>query len=150
MVTQKFIHVREVEPEDLFSVYRIAQVSFKDPYPLKLLRHIYETNPDGFLVAEVDESVVGYLIGIVRWGNVGHILAIAVDESFRRNGVGSALMINAFNRLKEHGASSVELEARVSNEEAQNFYDELGFESREIVPDYYSDGEAAVSMVYDL
>ncbi len=150
MVAQKFIHVREVKPEDLFSVYKIAQISFKDPYPLKLLRHIYETNPDGFLVAEVDKKVVGYLIGVVRWGNIGHILAIAVDESFRRNGIGSALMLNAFKRLRENGAGQVELEARVSNEEAQNFYSKLGFEAKEIIPSYYSDGESAVSMVYEL
>jgi len=91
---------------------------------------------------------VGYLIGLVRWGNVGHILAIAVKESYRREGVGSALIINAIDRFKKKGANRIKLEVRVSNEDAQKFYDKMGFETREVVPAYYSDGEAAISMEY--
>ena len=149
-MVQEFIHVREVEQSDLLTVYQIARNSFKDPYPLKLLRHIYKTNSEGFLVAEINDEVVGYLIGVVRWGSVGHVLAIAVKEPYRRRRVGSSLMINAFSRFREQGAKKVELEARVSNEGAQDFYKRLGFESKEIVPAYYSDGEAAVSMEHEL
>lgn len=148
MVTQKIIHVRDAESQDLRSVYEIAQNSFKDPYPLRLIRHIHSTNPEGFLVAEIDESIVGYLIGIVRWGNVGHVLAIAVDESHRREGVGTSLMINALERLRKHGASQVKLEVRAGNEGAQKFYERLGFEPEEVVPSYYSDGEAAITVKY--
>lgn len=148
MVAQKIIHIRDIRPEDLRSVYEIAQDSFKDPYPLRLLRHIRDTNPEGFLVAEIGGEIVGYLIGVLRWGDIGHILAIAVDESYRREGVGSALMINVLDRLKRKGASRVKLEVRASNELAQKFYDKMGFESREMVPAYYSDGEAAISMEY--
>lgn len=148
MVSQKIIHVRDAESQDLRSVYKIAQDSFKDPYPLRLIRHIHSTDPEGFLVAEVGESVVGYIIGVVRWGNVGHILAIAVDKSHRREGVGTSLMINALERLRKHGASQVKLEVRASNEGAQKFYEILGFEPEEMVPSYYSDGEAAISVRY--
>lgn len=148
MVAQEIIHIRDVRSEDLRSVHRIAQDSFKDPYPLRLLRHIHNTHPKGFLVAEIGGEIVGYLIGIVRWGNIGHVLAIAVDESYRREGVGSALMINALDRLKRNGASRIKLEVRASNKTAQEFYDSLGFESREVIPTYYSDGEAAISVEY--
>lgn len=148
MVVQSIIQVRDTEPEDLQTVSSIAQNSFKDPYPLKLLRHIHENNPESFLVAEIEGKVVGYLIGLVRWGGMGHILAIAVEESYRREGVGSALMLNAFNRLKNNGANRVKLEVRVSNESAQKFYDKMGFEPVDVIPEYYSDGESAVSMKY--
>ncbi|KXA91189.1 hypothetical protein AKJ63_01815 [candidate division MSBL1 archaeon SCGC-AAA259D18] len=142
------MHVRDAKPQDLRPVYEIAQDSFKDPYPLRLIRHIHSTNPEGFLIAEIGGSIVGYLIGVVRWGNVGHILAIAVDKSHRRKGVGTALMINALERLRKHGASQIKLEVRASNEGAQKFYERLGFESQEVVPSYYSDGEAAISVKY--
>lgn len=148
MVTQRIIRVRDVEPEDLPHIYGIAEQSFKDPYPLQLLEHIYETDPEGFLAAEMGGKVVGYLIGMVRWGNVGHILAIAVDESYRREGVGSSLLINAIERLGRNGANKIKLEVRVSNEAAQKFYVKIGFEQRKIVPAYYSDGEDAISMEY--
>lgn len=148
MVAQSLIRIRELDAEDLQSVYRIARDSFKNPYPIKLFKHIYETHPEGFFVAEIGGDVVGYLIGFVRWENVGHVMAIAVDESHRREGVGSALMINALDRMRNNGAAKVKLEVRVSNEAAKNFYDKIGFEVRDVVPDYYSDGEAAISMVY--
>lgn len=150
MVAQSIIQVRDTKPEDLKAISEIAQNSFKDPYPLRLLRHIHETDPEGFLVAEIKGEIVGYLIGLVRWGGMGHILAIAVEESHRREGVGSALMLNALNRLNESGANRVKLEVRVSNESAQKFYGKIGFEPVEVVPEYYSDGESAVSMEYSL
>lgn len=149
MVAQKIIHVRDVESGDLPDVYEIAEDSFKDPYPLKLLRHIYETDPEGFLAAEIDGEIVGYLIGLVRWGDMGHILAVAVDKPYRRRGVGSALMINAIDRLSRNGADKIRLEVRAGNEAAQNFYGKIGFEPRKVVPAYYSDGEDAVSMEYN-
>ena len=148
MVSQDLIRVRDAEPEDLKAIYRIAQNSFKDPYPLRLLRHIHSTDPEGFLTAEIKEEIVGYIIGIVRWGDLGHILAIAVKESHRREGIGSALIINDLNRLNKNGADRTRLEVRVSNDPAINFYDKIGFEARKTVPGYYSDGEAAISMEY--
>lgn len=148
MVTQKVIQVRDVESEDLEPIHEIAQGSFKDPYPLGLLQHIYDSDPEGFLAAEIEEELVGYLIGLVRWGDVGHILAIAVDESYRRQGVGSSLIITAIDRLKNNGANKVKLEVRVSNEAAQEFYNKIGFQPEKIVPSYYSDGEDAISMEY--
>ncbi|KXA90575.1 hypothetical protein AKJ62_00435 [candidate division MSBL1 archaeon SCGC-AAA259D14] len=148
MVTQKIISVRDVEPEDLPIIHEIAEESFKDPYPLSLLKHIYETKPEGFMAAEIGGEIVGYLIGLVRWGDVGHILAIAVDELHREKGVGSALLINAIDRLKNNGANRIRLEVRVSNEIAQEFYGKIGFKPRKVVPAYYSDGEDAVSMEY--
>ncbi len=148
MVTQEVIRVRDAEPDDLQAIYKIAQNSFKDPYPLRLLKHIHSTDPEGFLKAEIKGKIVGYIIGIIRWGNMGHILAIAVDESHRREGIGSALIMNALNRLDENGANRAKLEVRVSNDPAINFYKKIGFEAQKTVPGYYSDGEAAISMEY--
>ena len=148
MVSQDLIRVRDAEPDDLRAIYQIAQNSFKDPYPLRLLRHIHSTDPEGFLAAEIKGEVVGYIIGIVRWGNMGHILAIAVKESHRREGIGSALIMNALARLNNNGANRTRLEVRVSNDPAINFYEKIGFEARKTVPGYYSDGEAAISMEY--
>lgn len=148
MVAQNLIRIRRLEEEDIQSVYRIAQTSFKNPYPVKLFKRIHETHPEGFYVAEIAGDIVGYLIGFVRWKDTGHVMALAVDRPYRREGVGSALMINALDRMGKNGASRVKLEVRVSNEAAKSFYDKMGFEVREVVPDYYSDGEAALSMVY--
>ncbi len=150
MVTQQIIRVRDLRLEDMQAVLNIEYKCFKDPYPPSLLNHLYSLYPDGFLVAELDGKVVGYVIAVVRWGATGHVLAIGVDSPHRRHGVGSALMVNALDRLRRKGARHVRLEVRASNRAAQDFYLRLGFNQREVVPNYYADGEAGVVMTYKL
>jgi ribosomal-protein-alanine N-acetyltransferase len=106
--------------------------------------------PDAFLVAEVDGKVVGYVIAAIRWEKTGHILAIAVDPSHQRRRIGSVLMLNVINRLRDKGAKCVRLEVRKSNVTAQQFYLKLGFRPREEIPYYYEDGETAIAMEYEI
>jgi ribosomal-protein-alanine N-acetyltransferase len=117
---------------------------FKDPYPMDLLAHLQESNPLSFLVAEVGGRIVGYIIGTVRWMNVGHVLAIGVDPQHRRKGVGTLLMERLMEYFRKRGVGKVRLEARESNWGARRFYSTLGFVEVGKVPYYYSDGETAV------
>jgi ribosomal-protein-alanine N-acetyltransferase len=146
MVTQELIRVRDLRQGDMSSILDIEYRCFKDPYPLSLLNHLHKMHPDGFMVAELNNRIVGYVIGVIRWGLTGHILAIGVDPPFRRKGVGTALMANILDRLRRKGAREVRLEVRKSNLAARRFYLELGFMEREEVPHYYEDGETAVVM----
>lgn len=148
MVVQQVVRVRDFKPEDMEKVLEIEREAFKDPYPRSLLEHIHNLHPDGFMIAEIDGKVVGYVIGVMRWGGTGHILAVAVSPPYRRREVGSSLMINMMDRLQRKGASRIRIEVRASNNAAQNFYRKLNFEQRRIVPGYYSDGEAAILMQY--
>ncbi len=150
MVAQQLVRIRDVRPKDMQAILSIEYKCFKDPYPLSLLNHLYATHPDGFLVAEADGKIVGYVIGVIRWGATGHILAIATDPPYQRRNIGSALMEHIISRLRANGAKLVRLEVRKSNAEAQQFYLKLGFREREEIPYYYEDGEAAVTMDYKL
>ncbi|MDI6820277.1 MAG: ribosomal protein S18-alanine N-acetyltransferase [Candidatus Hodarchaeaceae archaeon] len=148
-MTQQLIKIRDLKREgDMQAILDIEYRCFPDPYPLSLLNRLREMHPDGFLVAELDGEVVGYIIGVIRWGASGHILAIAVDPPYRRRGIGSALIVNMLDRLKAKGAKGVRLEVRKSNFAARQFYLGLGFNEREEIPYYYEDGEAAVVMTY--
>ncbi|HDI12897.1 MAG TPA: ribosomal-protein-alanine N-acetyltransferase [Hadesarchaea archaeon] len=146
MVTQRMVHIREAMEKDLSTVLSIEYKCFKDPYPLSLLNRLLIMHPDGFLVAEVDGKVVGYVIGVIKWRATGHILAIGVDPMYRRQYIGSALMEQMINRLKEKGAKLVRLETRKSNIDAQRFYLKLGFKMVGEIPYYYEDGETAIAM----
>ena len=150
MVAQRLVRIRDVKQKDMQAVLSIDYKCFKDPYPLSLLNHLHAMHPDGFLVAEADGKIVGYLIGVLRWGTTGHILAIATDPPYQRQGIASALMKNIIDRLRAKGAKLVRLEVRKSNVVAQQFYLKLGFRQREEIPYYYEDGEAAVTMDYKL
>lgn len=146
MVTQQLIKVRDLKPGEMEVILDIEYRAFKDPYPISLLNRLKEMHPDGFLVAEVQGRIVGYIIGVIRWGLTGHILAIAVDPPYRMRAVGTALMTNILDRLRTKGAKQVRLEVRKSNMAARRFYLKIGFVEREEVPYYYEDGETAIVM----
>lgn len=147
--TRKVI-IRPVRPEELVEILRVEYKCFPDPYPLDLLQHLQRENPLSFLVAEVDGRVVGYIIGTVRFPNVGHVLAIGVEPEYRGKGIGTALMKSIFEYFKKRGVGKVRLEARESNKVARQFYRSLGFVEVTKVPYYYSDGETAVLYEKDL
>jgi ribosomal-protein-alanine N-acetyltransferase len=146
MVAQRLVDIREVTQKDLQAILSIEYKCFKDPYPLALLNRLRAMHPDGFLAAVADGRIVGYVIGVIRWGATGHILAIGIDPSYRRQQIGSALMERITNRLRAKGAKTIRLEVRKSNLGAQQFYLRLGFKEMGEIPYYYEDGETAVAM----
>lgn len=148
MVAQRTIRIRDLNPTDMQAILSIEYKCFKDPYPLSLLKHLYAMHPDGFLLAEADGKVVGYVIGVIRWEMTGHILAIGVDPPYQKQSIGSTLMKQIIGRLHEKGVKLVRLEVRKSNVGAQRFYLKLGFRQRGEIPYYYEDGETAVVMDY--
>jgi len=150
MAVQRLVRIRDVKSTDMQAILAIEYKCFKDPYPLSLLNRLHAMHPDGFLVAEAEGKVVGYVIGVLRWGATGHILAIAIDPPYQRQGIASALMEHVIDRLRARGAKLVRLEVRKSNAGAQQFYSKLGFQQQGEVPYYYEDGESAVTMDYKL
>lgn len=146
MVAQHLVRIREAKQDDLQAVLAIEYKCFPDPYPIGLLKRLQLMHPDGFLVADADGTVVGYAIGVVRWNDMGHLLAIGVDPPYRNKHIGRTLMKDIIERLRKKGAKFVRLEVRKSNILAQHFYKKLGFLEREELPYYYEDGETALAM----
>jgi ribosomal-protein-alanine N-acetyltransferase len=143
------LQVRQAERADLLAVHRIEQASFPQPWPFDAFeRHLGEP---GFLVAD-EETIVGYVVAdsVPNHGRpLGHIKDIAVRERNRGDGIGSTLLERALGILDARGVSSVKLEVRSSNTDAQRLYREFDFVHRRTVPRYYSDGEDALVLVRD-
>lgn len=137
------ILIRKFRPPDLSRVYGVECESFKDPYDVFFLLNLHELYPESFLVAEKNGVVVGYVIARTI-GRKGHIIAIAVEPKYRRQGIGRALMKSATHVLKSHGAQELFLEVRASNKDAIEFYEKLGFRRAQVIPKYYADGEDGV------
>lgn len=147
MKARSDLWIREAMEKDLKAVLDIEYVCFPDPYPLSLLSRLLSMYRSTFLVAEDDgDGVVGYIIGAVRWGKIGHILAIGVTPKHRRKRIGSALMEEIMARFLRQGAEMVRLEVRKSNITAREFYKKHGFVERQEIPYYYMDGESAITM----
>ena len=134
---------------DVRAIHTLEQRCFPAPWR----REFFESeiiNDNRFnLVARREGVIIGYLFAM-WFEDEMHINKIAVDETVRRQGVALALMQRCTAFAVEHGVTSISLEVRRSNDEAQQFYSFLGFEAEYIRKAYYPDGEAAVVMTKDL
>ena len=141
--------IREFRRPDINRVLEIEETSFKDPYPVNILLDIYNLGA-GFLVAEHDNIIVGYIIFWIRFEGEGHIISIAVDENYQRKEVGSKLVEAALKIFKRYNIIQIKLEVRISNKGAINFYKDMGFTEKEVIKNYYEDYEDAMLMDMDL
>lgn len=137
--------VREFKPKDLKRVMEIESMSFEEPYPPQLLRYLYDIGA-GFLVAQEDNMVVGYIIFWIRFENEWHIISLAVDRKYRRRKFGTRLVKAAIEIFEKFGVNTVKLEVRAKNKGAIKFYKSLGFKEENRIPQYYENGDDAVVM----
>ncbi|WP_407375989.1 ribosomal protein S18-alanine N-acetyltransferase [Methanobrevibacter sp.] len=135
--------IRKFTPDDLKRVHEIESMSFDQSYGIDVFQGLYEMGV-GFLVAELDGYVIGYVIFWIKYENQGHIISIAVDRNYRRLGAGTKLLVKAIAILSLLKLDVVYLEVRKSNTEALEFYKQFNFKQDRIVPGYYETGEDAV------
>lgn len=84
-------------------------------------------DPDLFLVAESDGHIVGAVLG--GWdGRRGMVYHLAVDNAYRRQGIGLALMGELEARLAAKGCRKYYLLVAPDNLPARSFYQRFGFE----------------------
>ncbi|MDP1711026.1 MAG: ribosomal protein S18-alanine N-acetyltransferase [Candidatus Nanopelagicaceae bacterium] len=78
------------------------------------------------------------------------VLTLTVMESFRRQGIGRAMLRDLIAWAQERKAPAIYLEVREGNEEASPLYLSEGFEAISSRSNYYSLGVNAVVMKKDL
>lgn len=150
MTTLERVQFRPAKQMDLIDVLRIERESFDTPWPLGAFEQ-YLGQP-GFIVATLDERVIGYAICDVTSspiGRIGHLKDLAVHPDVRGNGVGSELLSLVIGQLASEGIDSVRLEVRQTNTDAIELYARFGFSPRRRIIRYYPDGEDALVMVAD-
>ncbi|WP_227352788.1 ribosomal protein S18-alanine N-acetyltransferase [Haladaptatus salinisoli] len=143
--------IRPAEDADLLAVFRIEKASFNQPWPFSAFERF--VGEPTFLVAVDGGKVVGYVVADVipnHGRGLGHVKDIAVHPARRGEGIGRTLLQRALSGLRAHGAHSVKLEVRASNEGAISLYRKFGFHYLRTVPRYYGDGEDAIVMVVEL
>lgn len=141
--------VRKFVPKDLKRVFEIENMSFDQSYGINMFQQLYEMGI-GFLVAEKDDYVVGYVMFWIKYENQGHIISIAVDKNYRRLGAGTELLLRAIGILSLLRIDAIYLEVRESNTSAVEFYEKFNFIRDRVVPGYYENGEGAIIMYLPL
>src|SRR5437016_4075295 len=115
--------------------------------PTSLYLDIHRWWRDGFLIADLDGHPVGFLAAVISSDGQARILMFAVSAGWRRRGFGRQIMDAFVQRCAMRGLRRIELEVRISNEEAIRFYKRYGFDVAAVLPKFYTDGEDGFKMV---
>ena len=91
-----------------------------------------ERDPDLFLVAELDDRIIGSVIGGFD-GRRGIIYHLAVASTFRGRGVSSRLMDEVESRLRAKGCLKCYLLVTVDNIEVEAYYLKRGWQQMDQV-----------------
>lgn len=141
--------IRKFRPNDLKRVFEIENMSFSQSYGINMFQQLHEMGV-GFLVAEQDGYVIGYVIFWVKYENQGHIISIAVDKNYRRQKAGTQLLVKAISILSLLRLDTIYLEVNENNTAAVEFYKTFNFKIDRVVPGYYEDGDGAILMYLPL
>ena len=141
--------IRKFVPKDLRRVYEIENMSFDQSYGIDMFQQLYEMGI-GFLVAEKDDYVIGYVMFWIKYENQGHIISIAVDKNYRRIGAGTELLVKAISILSLLKIDAIYLEVKEHNTSAREFYKKFHFIEDRLVPGYYENGDGAIIMYLPL
>lgn len=130
--------IREMELDDLAPVYHLGERLFTcDLYPFlyrtwdewEVVGH-YNTDPEFSLVAEVDDTLAGFIIGTLiskaSW-TYGYIVWLGVDRAFQSTGVAHKLFDRLVERMVEAGARYLIADTDPSNAAALKFFTKKGF-----------------------
>lgn len=141
--------IRKFTPDDLKRVFEIENMSFSQSYGIEMVQQLYEMGV-GFLVAEEDGYVIGYVIFWIKYEDQGHIISIAVDKNYRRLGAGTQLLVKAISILSLLDIRAIYLEVNENNTGAVEFYKTFNFKIDRVVPGYYENGDGAIIMYIPL
>ncbi|WP_409200618.1 ribosomal protein S18-alanine N-acetyltransferase [Methanobrevibacter sp. DSM 116169] len=137
--------IREFNPNDLKRIIEIENMSFEESYGSNMFRKLYDIGT-GFLVAECDGLVVGYIIFWIKQEGLGHVISLAVDKNYRKKKVASSLLRKAITIFKSMHIDKITLEVNVNNKSAIDFYKKFNFIIDREVPNYYNNKDAALVM----
>ncbi len=151
-------HVWQMKVEDgerktavTFDVIRIPRrMKVEYPRDVQQLVDDWQRN-EGFLVAELDGEVAGYIDVIARpWQRTAWIVNLAVDPEHRREGLGKALVLHARQWAREQGLRTLMAEATTKNYPALCFFQKLGFQFCGFNDHYYTNEDIALHFVHSL
>lgn len=130
--------IRNGEPGDLDRLREIQQAALDEPW-----EQLLATAADGplSLIVLAEPEPVGYAILIPGPDGDVYVPELAIDPARHREGLGTTLLQGLCETVADDGYDRVQLTAQASDDGAQQFYRENGFEAVERLPDEYESGD---------
>jgi diamine N-acetyltransferase len=123
--------------EKLRRYHQTQSVNFKEFYDAftfevrtKKMLELPEDNLFVEAAVDVEGKAVGYCMSSASIDGVGELESIYVEVEFRKSGVGSRLVQNSIEWMKNRGCKKISVAVANGNEEAFPFYEKFGFRHR--------------------
>ncbi len=152
--------IRPATSSDVHKVIAVNWATLPEHYSDSFFTELLRDAPETFIVAVLEGETIGYVMCRIEYGfsttrrfglgRKGHIVSLAVLASCREKGVGTGLVQEALNGMRQRGCSEAYLEVRVGNVAAVRLYERLQFRIVSELPGYYRDGEPAILMTLAL
>lgn len=128
--------IRRMQVPDLEQVCAIEKGIFSDAWSRQGFVDSLN-NEHAILLCVVDkDQVLGYCC-LYTMIDEGEIVNVAVDERYRKKGIGAVMIAELLNLGREKGVEQFYLEVRESNIPAQRLYQKMGFETAGIRKNFY-------------
>ncbi len=135
--------LRPAIPSDADLLAGLNAASLPEDWDAGFFAGVLET-PGGFgFVAEAHGAPTGFVLARAA-ADEAEILAIAVSEAYRRNGIGRRLLREAGAHALSKGAAALFLEVADGNAPARNLYESQGFQLAGRRKHYYANGRDAL------
>ena len=132
----------------------VEQAAFagRSLYPEFFFAQALDMSSEGFLVAEHEGEVVGYVIAVIGQGGKrqGWLQSLGVHPAHQRRGVGSNLTARAEEFLAQEGQKEAVLTVAPENTVARRLYSRLGYTEIERLEDYFGEGDDRLLMALPL
>jgi len=132
--------IRDMSIDDLSEVFHLGESLFTSAFSPNLYRTwdeyevtgLYENDSELCLVAEVDEKIVGFMMGttVEKHGTAwkyGYVVWMGVKEEHQGLGTATKLYREIENRMRDRGTRMIIADTDESNEAAVGFFQKLGF-----------------------
>ncbi|MGI0518700.1 GNAT family N-acetyltransferase [Treponema denticola] len=130
--------IREVTIDDYKDIRNLNKNALGYDFPLEKtktqLEKILTDKGAKIFGAFVDDKLIGY-VHIADYecsfnDSLKNIMGLAVDPSYRKQGIGRALLTKAETWARDTGAAGIRLVSSVGRIEAHKFYEAMGYTSK--------------------
>jgi len=136
--------IRDAVDDDYESIYLLNLNGLGYDYPKEQtkqrLAQMVKSTVCKIMIAECNGVIAGYIhtedYEVTYSDSLKNILAIAVDDRFRGNGIGRALLSAVEAWAKETGSVGIRLNSSMARTEAHKFYETCGYVNRKAQKNY--------------
>ncbi|KAI8894988.1 N-acetyltransferase MAK3-like protein [Globomyces pollinis-pini] len=135
---------------ELDEIMALIDRDLSEPYTIYTYRYFLHNWPSLTFLASTNEfrDEQQNLLGVIicrlephrNTPKRGYIAMLAVDSKYRKQGIGSKLVVHCIEQMKLKEADEIVLETELTNQAALNLYSRLGFMRDKRLARYYLNG----------